>query len=169
VLGSFASPKQHFVAACAVGDQDEARQLLSRHPTLLKELTIEDQRALPDAAWAADARAVELMLELGFEPTTKGSNGGTVLHCAAWEGSVACVEIALRSPGVRALINEPDATYNSTPLGWCCHGAANCGNPRADHVAVARLLLEAGAQPRPEFQDAPQAVAAVIREWENRR
>jgi ankyrin repeat protein len=165
VLRGYASERQRFVAACAAGDAADARQLLREHPLLLDELSVEDQRALPAAAWAANAAAVELMLELGFDPTVSESNGGTVLHCAAWQGSVACVEIALRYPAVRALIEQPDPTFGSTPLGWCCHGAAHCGNPAADHAAVARLLLEAGARVRPEFKDAPPVVLNVIREW----
>lgn len=165
VLRDYASERQRFVAACAEGDSAAARQLLRERPSLRDELSAEDQRALPAAAWAANAAAVELMLELGFDPTVIESNGGTVLHCAAWQGSAACVEIALRYPAVRALIEHSDPTYGGTPLGWCCHGAAHCGNAAADHAAVARLLLEAGARVRPEFKDAPAAVLNVIREW----
>lgn len=166
VLQGYASERQRLVAACAAGNALAARQLLRERPSLIDELSTEDQRALPDAAWSANAAAVELMLELGFEPGVTGLNGGTVLHCAAWEGSVACVEIALKFPAVRALIEQPDPQYGSTPLGWCCHGAAHCGRPAANHAVVARLLLEAGARPRPEFMDAPPAVVEVIRAWE---
>jgi hypothetical protein len=108
---------------------------------------------------------VELMLELGFDPSQTsitGPTGGNALHCAAWEGSVACVSAILRYPAGRALLETRDSTYQGTPLGWCCHGSVNCGNPRADHAAVARLLIMAGAPPHPEIRGCSDAMKAVL-------
>lgn len=162
-LRAFASPKDRFLAACVGGDAAEARRLLRERPGLIGESTADELRALPDAGWAGNAAAVGLMLELGFDPATPGQDGGTVLHCAAWQGAVACVEAALRHPGARALIERRDAVHGSTPLGWCCHGACYGRNPEGDYPAVARLLLHAGARPGPNLDDAPADVLAVIR------
>ena len=161
---ALAAPKERFLSACALGERDEARALLSQHPQLMQELTEEEHRQLADAGWAAHAKAVGLMLELGFDPTIFGHFGGTVLHGAAWEGSVECTEAALRYDNVRALLEEPDPNYGGTPLNWCAHGSVNCGNPRADHAGVARLLLEAGAQPDPDDAASPE-VRAVIAQF----
>jgi ankyrin repeat protein len=163
VLRAFATPRQRFLAACAAARADEARRLLRERPQLVAELAPQDHRALTDAAWAPDPAAVELMLELGFDPATPGHDGGTALHCAAGEGSAAAVEAVLRYPRGRALVDARDPTYGATPLGWCCYGAQHCGNPAADHAAVARLLLEAGAGPVPGWEDAPEGVRSVIR------
>jgi ankyrin repeat protein len=174
VLLSFADPRQRFLAACAAARADEARQILREHPGLVAELTPEDQRLLPDAAWGPNPRwgragdvtaAVELMLELGFDPATPGHEGGTALHCAAWEGSPDAVRAVLRYPRGRALIEVRDPQFGATPLGWCCHGAQHCANPAGDHPAVARLLMQAGSQPGPGWEDAPEPVRAVIREF----
>ena len=73
-------------------------------------------------------------------------NGGTALHCAAWQGSAACVDSLLRHPSGRALIEVRDPTYDATPLGWCCHGSLNNGSPRANFAQVARSLLAAGGK-----------------------
>jgi ankyrin repeat protein len=162
VLRAFASPRDRFLAACAQARSDEADQLLREWPGLLDRLTADDQRVLPDAGWASNAAAVELMLDLGFDPSTPGQGGGTLLHCAAWQGSAACIEVALRDARARALIEQRDPSHGSTPLGWCCHGARHCANPHGDYPAVARLLLEAGALPGPNLEDAPTEVLAVI-------
>jgi ankyrin repeat protein len=162
VLRPFARAVDLFLAACESGREAEARGLLSERPRLLDEVTAEGTRALPDAGWAGNAGAVELMLTLGFDPETPGQDGGTVLHCAAWQGAVACVGAALRHPGVRELVERRDPVHGSTPLGWCCHGARHCANPAGDYPAVARLLLEAGALPGPNLEDAPEDVRAVI-------
>ena len=163
VLRAAASPRLRLLDACARADADAARRILAEHPSLGDELPAADQRALPDAAWASDAPAVGLMLELGFDATTPGQDGGTVLHCAAWQGSAACVEVALRHPAVRESIGRPDPTHGSTPLGWCCHGARHSGQPIGGHVVVARMLLDAGAQPGADTEGAPPEVDAVLR------
>jgi ankyrin repeat protein len=84
---------------------------------------------------------------------SSGPTGGTALHCAAWEGSVDCVAAILRYPAGRALIETRESTYQGTPLSWCSHGSVNCGNPKARHAAVARLLIEAGARVDREMLD----------------
>ncbi|MEZ4421981.1 MAG: ankyrin repeat domain-containing protein [Gemmatimonadota bacterium] len=163
VLQAFATPRQRFLAACVRGNAAEAHALLREHPHVMDELTPADQRALPDAAWAGQARPVELMLELGFDPAARGQDGGTLLHCAAWEGALECVQVALRHPGVRALLEVRDPTHGSTPLGWCCHGSRYCARPEGDYPGVARLLLKAGAEPGPNRNDATEEVLAVLR------
>lgn len=163
VLRTFASPKDRFLAAAMQARAAEAHQLLGEWPGLMEELTPDEMRALPDAAWNGDAAAVDLMLALGFDPAAPGQDGGTVLHCAAWEGSVASIEAALRYGPARALVEQRDPTHDSTPLGWCCHGARFCANVEGDYPAVARLLLEAGARPGPNLEDAPADVLAAIR------
>jgi ankyrin repeat protein len=163
VLLAFASEKQHFLDACADGREDEARALLRARPDLMEQLTPDDRATLPNAGWAARADAVTLMLDLGFDPAVLGSFGGTVLHGAAWEGSAACVEAILRDSRAAELLELRDPTYDGTPLHWCCHGASNCGNPRADHPRVARLLIDAGAQSMSDPDHVRADVAAVLR------
>jgi hypothetical protein len=164
VLRSFASTKDRLIAACARGRAQEATALVREFPQLLEGLSPEDTRVLPDAAWAGNEAAVDLMLSIGFDAAARGQDGGTVLHCAAWQGAAGCVEIALRYGSVRALIEVRDPVHGSTPLGWCCHGARYCVNQAGDYPAVARLLLDAGARPGPNLKDAPDEVLAVIRD-----
>ena len=160
-----ASPEQRLLLACNQGQKDEAHAIVRSHPEIVERLGPADRRALTDEAWAANAPAVELMLELGFDPgvpSVSGPTGGTALHCAAWEGSVECVSAILRYPAGRALIETRESTYQSTPLSWCCHGSRNCGNPRANHAEVARLLLRAGARAGPNLTECSESMQAVL-------
>jgi ankyrin repeat protein len=157
------TPNERFVAACARGDEVEAREMLRRFPAVIDELTEDDRRVLPDAAWAGDAAAVSLMLEVGFDPGARGQDGGTLLHCAAWKGHGECAEVALRHETVRRLIELRDPTYNGTALGWCVHGAINAHGPGANHAAVARMLLAAGADPETAGNEIPPALLDAFR------
>jgi ankyrin repeat protein len=164
-LLQFASPEERLLLACNQGDGDRARSIVRANPGIVERLGAVERQALTDEAWSANAPAVEVMLELGFDPavpSVTGPKGGNALHCAAWEGSVACVEALLRYPVGRALLNSVETTYGGTPLSWCCHGSRNCGNPRADHAEVARLLLEAGARPDPEMEGCSDAMHAAL-------
>jgi ankyrin repeat protein len=150
----FASPVDRLLLACHRGDGDSARAIVAAHPGIVEQLGPADRRALTDEAWAANAAAVDLMLELGFDPSVpsaSGPTGGTALHCAAWEGSVDCVSSIVRRAAGRALLEVRDPTYGGTPLSWCSHGSVNCGNRQADHAAVARVLIAAGARVEPEM------------------
>jgi ankyrin repeat protein len=158
---SFASPLQRLLAAARRGDGERAREILQDNPGIVASMTPQDHRMITDAAWAGDARAVALLVDLGFDPRTPGHDSGTALHCAAWEGSPATVAAILRHPDARALVAVKDAHYGATPLGWCCHGSLH-GNRDHDHAGVARLLLDAGAQPGRDTTNASPAVRAVI-------
>ncbi|MEX2152369.1 MAG: hypothetical protein WD825_03470 [Gemmatimonadaceae bacterium] len=165
VMEKLATPEERLLLACHQGLSGEARAIVRAHPGIVERLEPVERRALTDEAWAANAQAVELMLELGFDPAVPsviGPTGGTALHCAAWEGSVQCVTAILRYPSGRALIETRDSTWQGTPLGWCCHGSRNCGNPRADHAEVARLLLAAGARADPDMEGCADAMQAVL-------
>ena len=156
VMERFATPEQRLLLACTRGDAATARALIAANPRMVERLALADQRALTDAAWAANAPAVELMMELGFDPaipSVTGATSGNALHCAAFEGSVQCVAAILRHDRGRALVNSVEKTYNGTPLSWCCYGSRHSGHPLANHGEVARLLIAAGARVTREMAD----------------
>jgi ankyrin repeat protein len=158
---AFTTPMQRLLSACRMGDEKSARALVREHPDLIAAMGAEHHRAITDAAWQGNARAVALMLELGFDPRTPGQDDGTALHCAAWEGSAETVAVLLGHPAGRALIPTRDPRHGATPLGWCCHGSLH-GNRSHDHAGVARLLLAAGAQQGKDTRDSSPSVRAVL-------
>ena len=166
LLLKHSSPKQKFLAACGMGDAKTAADVLRDHPRLQETLTHEEQLVLPNAAWSGNAAAVQLMLDLGFDPLIQASDSGTALHCAAWHGRDAIARIILEHPSVQTrlaeIVSAEEAMYHSTPLGWCCHGSTNCRNPTGDYAAVAKRLLDAGAKPGPNLDNASAQVRAMI-------
>ncbi|MEO6527643.1 MAG: ankyrin repeat domain-containing protein [Gemmatimonadaceae bacterium] len=168
VMKEFASPLRRLLVACRMGDEPSARTMLREHPGIMASMQAEDHRAISDAAWQGDARAVALMLDLGFDPRTRGQDSGTALHCAAWEGSPETVRVLLRHADRRELVAIRDAHHQATPLGWCCHGSQH-GNTSHDHAAVAEQLLEAGAQLGQDTSTASSRVMAVLARWQRGR
>jgi len=158
---AFASVTQRLLSACRQGDEALARDIAREHPGILASLTPDEQRVIADAAWNGNARAVALMLDLGFDPKVTGQDSGTPLHLAAWEGSPETVAAILKHPDARTLLELRDAHHGGTPLGWCCHGSLH-GNRSHDHAGVARLLLAAGAARGDDAVEASAAVRAVI-------
>jgi ankyrin repeat protein len=165
VMEKFATPEERLLLACNLGQRDAAIAIVREHPGIVERLGPVERRALTDEAWAPNPRAVELMMELGFDPSVpsvSGPKGGNALHCSAWEGSVECIAAILRYPRGVALIDTREPNYGGTPLSWCCHGSTNCGNPRANHAEVARLLIAAGARVDPEMEGCSDAMQAVV-------
>jgi ankyrin repeat protein len=162
---SRANKKQRFLLACSTADAGLARSVLAENPNIVAELTPQEQHALTDAAFRGNAAAVKLMLDLGFDPLTPGSDTGTALHCAAWQGQAEVVRVILAHPValnlVDRLVNAIEPTHKGRPLGWCIHGSTNCRNPRGDYPAVAKMLMDVGAIGG-NAADADPAVRAVL-------
>jgi ankyrin repeat protein len=141
VLLEYAQPSDRLVAACLAEDRDMALRIVGEHQDLVASLTPDLARALPDAAAHGKQGVVQLMLELGFDPLTKGMDSGTALHIAAWYGHASVVELVVGT----VPIELRDDVHGSTPLGWAAHGAHWCRNASGDYPRVVELLLAAGA------------------------
>jgi hypothetical protein len=172
VMQQYASAAERLLLACHEGRVDEARDIVRSNPDVVARLSPVQQRALTDEAWLPNPQAVAIMMELGFDPSAPsvtGPTGGNALHCACWEGSPETVSAILAYPRGRELLDVKENTYGGTPLSWCCHGSRNCGNPRANHAEVARMLLAAGATLNPELNGCSDAMQAVLEAAGQRR
>lgn len=158
---AFATPLQRLRHACGRGDEAAARALVLEYPKIIESMPRQDHRAISDAAWSGDERAVALMLALGFDPRSPGHGSGTALHCAAWRGFPGTVAALLRHRDAFALVAIKDSHYGATPLGWCCHGSLH-GDSSRDHAEVARLLLDAGARPGADTEESSPSVETVL-------
>jgi ankyrin repeat protein len=98
---------------------------------------------------SAQGGKLDLVLDVvgpHFRGVVFGSPPGTLLHHAAWIGSVGNVERLLErgaDPVARA--------HFDTPLAWAAHGSRDYDDPDGDHVGVAERLVAAGAEIEPRF------------------
>jgi len=135
------SPLQRFVAACAAGDRHAADAMLSAQPALRTALRREHHVLLHRPAESGDARVLETMLACGFDPNVGDDDNVTPLHRASMAGYPEAVRVLLR---FGADINARDGMFAASPLVWAVEGRRHA-RPNADHVGVARVLIEAGS------------------------
>jgi cytohesin len=82
------------------------------------------------------------MLAYGFDPNARDKERVTPLHRAAMGGHVDAVRVLLTHG---ADVNALDGMFAAPPLVWAVEGRSNAKYAGADHVGVARLLIDAGS------------------------
>jgi ankyrin repeat protein len=142
------SPDDRAIGAVARGERPE-RDV---------ELDPSSCEVLVDAAIEGDA--FETVVEL-YGVDLRGILGGTLLHNAAWHGRP---DLARRLIELGADVDAQAPTEWSTPLGWAAVGSryADGESDAQDHVAVAEVLVAAGARVEPK--DAEMATGPLA-EW----
>jgi ankyrin repeat protein len=163
-----------FLSACLQADRDEAQRQLGRDPDLLDRLTDDERGAIVRAAETGKTAAVALMLDLGFPVETRGGDGASPLHVAAYAGSANTVRLLLDRG---ADIEARDTTWSSTPLDWAAVGSGEQpkNDPAANWTETVRMLLAAGASTKditlePDDPKSPNPeVAALLRAHADRR
>jgi ankyrin repeat protein len=106
-----------------------------------------------------DVKLVTSLLGVDFRGVVAGSPAGTLLHHAAWTGSVPTVS-RLLDLGADPLARS-GAEWD-TPLAWAVLAAEWHAAPESDLVGVAELLVAAGAELEPRFLD---VASGPLAEW----
>jgi ankyrin repeat protein len=142
-LKSMVSIGNQVLLAAQTGDREEALRLAKHHPDFWNDIG-KDHPALAYAAQHGYRQAVEILLELGFNPLAPGMDSGSALHLACWFGYDEVVQLLVGKVPLDLL----DSNHGSPPLGWATHGANFCRNPEGDYLACIRILIKAGADPQ---------------------
>jgi ankyrin repeat protein len=101
------------------------------------------------------------VIGVNFRGVVGGSPAGTLLHHAAWMARADVVKELLERGA------DPHGRWRSrsdleTPLAWAVWASAHSKFGTRDYVAVAELLVEAGAEIEPRFLE---EAAGPLREW----
>lgn len=132
-----------FIQAIERADAAVARAFAREQPSLVSTLPRHVHSHLAFAIFFERFAAAELMLELGFDPSAPGMDGGSALHAACWMGHAPLVERILARGSVS--LDEGDPTHGSPPLGWAAFGSVQRRARGGDYVRVIDLLAAAGA------------------------
>jgi ankyrin repeat protein len=115
---------------------------------LPERLDPDPQEVLILAALRGQLESVLDAVGVHFQGVVGGSPGGTLLHHACWMGNPSIVsELLARGADPIA----PSAAESATPLAWAALASQYHELPGRDFVAVAELLVAAGAVVEPRF------------------
>jgi len=89
---------------------------------------------MPTPAELGDVQTLETMLQNGFDPSIKDSNGVQALHRASMGGHVEAVQVLLAKG---ASVNAVNGMFAATPLVWACEDWRHTSQNGADHVEMA--------------------------------
>ena len=150
-----------FRGACLAGEREQAEAMLREKPDLIERVLADHSQLLQNAAGADNRPAVDLMIDLGFDPNT--IHGATALHHAAASGRLEMVKLLIArgaDPATR------DQNYFANAAGWAeFHGQAEVESYLAEqaldvHAAAGRgrrPQLVAGLKAEPSLLNAPFA------------
>jgi ankyrin repeat protein len=150
-----------FLAACARGDEPDAKSLLAADPSLVDRIQSRNPGMLPDFAGGGNTAAVRLMLDCGFDvgmarTTPNWVSGETALHVAAAQGRQAIAELLIE----RGAALEAKRRGGFTPLGvaFRCLEQQSEWTPNDCTLPIAETLIRAGAS----VQDAGLTLTAAV-------
>jgi ankyrin repeat protein len=99
------------------------------------------------AAASLGAESVSrVLIEAGADVEKTSVHASRALHWAAWMGASTTVDLLISR---KAQIEVKDSEFAATPLFWAVHGyGPNGARTKMDQVGAARMLINAGANPR---------------------
>lgn len=145
--------------ACCAGGVAPADRITAEDLSAEERLLLTRVAATPDRL-----DHLKALVTAGLDPNLAQEWGTPPLHVAGWEGLPEHVAFLLSlSPDLK---HRND--YGGDALGTVIHGAAHCPHADArDHIACARLLLEAGAELRRDAIDnaGTEGMAVFLESW----
>ena len=151
-----------FLATCARADEATARRLANADPEIVRRIQSRNPTLLIDFAGSAHAKAVRLLLDLGFDIAVARteppwSRGLTALHEATGHCRLETVELLIARGAPLAATHERSGR-TTLDVALISITTQSEFTPHRDMVPIARALLVAGAP----FNETSMTLAAAI-------
>ena len=152
------SQEDAFVAACARADANAARKLLAQNPSLIRDLSEEQLRQLPNLTSQGNFPAVKVMVELGWPIAVPGGDWkASALNLAVFRGDAQMADWLL-SHGASW---EEKHGFGGNVMGTLGYASVENvgGYPEGDWLACAKTLIAHGMPVPPEDYEFSEEVA----------
>jgi ankyrin repeat protein len=149
------TPAERFLAACARGDEAEARRLQALHPEWPRALPDARLQLLPELAAQGHGEAVACMVRLGWPVAVRGGDwSASALNHAVFRGDAAMTRLLL-AHGARWTERHAHGDDCSGTLSWASANRPDVPGSGGDWLGCAQALVEHGMPAaRPDPQDA---------------
>ena len=135
------APEEQFLAACARGDEEEARRLQAANPGFPAALDDDRLRIFPELAAAGCGEAVRLMADLGWPLEVRGGDfDASALNQAVFRGDAALARHLLASGASW----KADHAYGDNVCGTLSWASVNRPVENGDWAGCAEALLAHG-------------------------
>lgn len=135
------SAEDAFVAACARGDRNEVKRLLSETPDIVQRLSEKQLRQLPNLAAQGNFTAVKTMVEAGWPIETRGGDWeASALNLAVYRGDAAMTEFLLD----HGADWQQKHGYGGNAMGTLSWASVNNGDFHGDCVGCAKAMIAHG-------------------------
>ena len=141
-----------FVAACARAEAGTAREMMAQNPNLIRNLSEEHLRQLPNLASQGNFPAVKVMVELGWPIAVAGGDWkASALNLAVFRGDAAMADWLL-SHGASW---EEKHGFGGNVMGTLGYGSVEnvASYPEGDWLACAKTLITHGMPLPPDNYD----------------
>jgi ankyrin repeat protein len=149
------SEEEQFIAACARGDEAEARHIQARRPDLPGALAAAQLRSLPDMTAEGFDTGARLMVELGWPIAVRGGDwDASALNLAVFRGNAGLTRFLLEH-GARWTEQHGHGDNVCGTLSW-----ASCNEPikGGDWAGCAQALLDHGMPGAEPDREDPEGV-----------
>ncbi|HEX5226342.1 MAG TPA: hypothetical protein VFW44_01470 [Bryobacteraceae bacterium] len=139
--GEALSIEDQFVAACASGNETEARRMLAERPGIFQSLSDSQLRQLPQLMEGRATDAVKLMVEIGWPIAVRGGDwSASALNLAVFQGNAEMTRFLLEHGASWTEPHGHGDNVNGT-LQWA---SRNHDPEWGDWVGCAKALVEHG-------------------------
>ena len=149
------SREDTFVSACARGDREEVRRLLSETPDIVQWLSEKQLRQLPNLAAQGNFTAVKTMVEAGWPVSVRGGDwDASALNLAVYRGDAVMAEFLLE----HGADWQQKHGFGGNAMGTLGYASMNNVHFHGDWLGCAKALIVHGMPLPPEGHEFSEEV-----------
>lgn len=130
------------IGSCMMGDEKKARSISLENQDILSQLNTNDSKAVSQAAYSKNLKAVQLMVSLGFPIDVLGTENMSALHWSTWNGDYEMCQFLIENGADPEQLNG----YGGSAIGCAAYSYIHNPSSSSNHLKIVSYLLKQGVQ-----------------------